>query len=68
MNQAFIQKIIPDALKDNLREYLYFRHFFTHAYALDLYAHRMKKLVDNVEPIYAHFKREIERFTKNRPE
>ena len=42
-----------------LGEYLAFRHFFVHAYALDLYADKMESLVGNTENIFEVFQKEI---------
>ena len=44
-----------------LKEYLAFRHFFTHAYALNLYPQRMEPLVEKCEAIYQLFKDEIDK-------
>ncbi len=46
-----------------LTRYLGFRHFFTHAYAVDLYADKLEELIDNIIPTYDHFKNEINYFT-----
>ena len=66
LEQAFENKIISDKTKTSLKEYLLFRHFFVHAYALDLYEGRMEKLVDNIEATYNQFKIEIDRFTTDK--
>jgi len=55
-------KILSDELKDSLGEYLAFRHFFSHAYAFDLYADKMEPLVQNSKRIYISFKTEISKF------
>ena len=43
-----------------LGEYLAFRHFFSHAYALDLYADKMEPLVENIQSTFVAFKAEID--------
>ena len=45
-----------------LGEYLAFRHFFVHAYALDLYADKMESLVENIKPVFGVFQKEIDNF------
>ena len=42
-----------------LGEYLAFRHFFSHAYALDLYAEKLEPLVENIKDIYKDFQKDI---------
>ena len=64
LNHAVYYKIISNDLKKMLTRYLGFRHFFTHAYAIDLYADKLEELVNNVVPTYVHFKKEINYFTK----
>lgn len=48
-----------------LKEYLAFRHFFSHAYALDLYPERMEPLVERCEEAYIFFKNEINKLINN---
>lgn len=62
LNLAESKKVISDNLKLKLVEYLAFRHFFTHAYALDLYPERMEPLVEKASEIYELFKKEIDVF------
>jgi len=64
LNRAVDHKIISHELKNMLTRYLGFRHFFTHAYAMDLYADKLEELVDNIITTYDHFKKEINHFTK----
>ena len=42
-----------------LGEYLAFRHFFNHSYALDLYAEKLEPLVENIRGIYKDFQKDI---------
>lgn len=63
LNLAVTKKIISQSIKEQLVEYLAFRHFFTHAYALELYPERMEHLVENALDVYDLFKKEIDVFT-----
>ncbi|MDA3806700.1 MAG: hypothetical protein PF440_02205 [Thiomicrorhabdus sp.] len=51
--------ILSAVLVEKLKQYLAFRHFFSHAYALDLYPERMASLVDNVDETFECFRNEI---------
>jgi len=46
-----------------LGEYLAFRHFFSHAYALDLYADKLEPLVENIGKVYSIFQKDITLFS-----
>ena len=63
LNRAVEHKVISNDLKNMLTRYLGFRHYFSHAYALDLYADKLEELVDKIIPTYDHFKNEINHFT-----
>ena len=64
LNLAVYHRIISNDLKNMLTRYLGFRHFFTHAYAIDLYADKLEELVENVISTYEHFKKEINHIAK----
>jgi uncharacterized protein YutE (UPF0331/DUF86 family) len=51
--------IISEGLKDLLGRYLAFRHFFVHAYALNLRPDRMVSLVQGLPGVYRQFRTEI---------
>jgi hypothetical protein len=52
--------ILSGETSQRLREYLAFRHFFTHAYAFDLDPQRLEPLVADLPTVDAAFRRDIE--------
>jgi uncharacterized protein YutE (UPF0331/DUF86 family) len=52
--------ILSLALTKRLKQYFAFRHFFSHAYALDLYPERMEPLVVGIVDVYESFRAEID--------
>jgi hypothetical protein len=62
LNLALEKHLISTATRNALGEYLAFRHFFIHAYALDLYPEKMEPLVAKCEAVYWIFKHEIQEF------
>ncbi len=62
LNLAVKKRIITELTKYQVGEYLAFRHFFSHAYALDLYAEKVEPLVENLKKVYMDFKNDISDF------
>ncbi len=59
--EAIRNRIISGKTGDSFKEYLAFRHFFSHAYAFDLEPERIEPLIAGVAVVYRDFKREINR-------
>ena len=53
------KNIISDLLLNNLKQYLAFRHYFSHAYALELFPERMEPLVKDAIVLFNEFKQQI---------
>jgi uncharacterized protein YutE (UPF0331/DUF86 family) len=52
--------VISERLLNDLKRYLAFRHYFSHAYALDLFPERMEPLVREAVSLFNEFKHRIE--------
>ena len=61
--EAVRKNIISESLADDLKRFLAFRHFFSHAYALDINPERMEPLTTNTSTLFKQFKSEIEKLT-----
>ena len=59
---VFKQEIISDECQNILGQYLAFRHFFSHTYALDLYPTKMEPLVKYSQQLYDLFKKDINKY------
>jgi len=61
LHTAMERRIISQTLVDELKQYLAFRHFFSHTYALELNPERMEPLVTGCVKTFEQFKSEIEK-------
>jgi uncharacterized protein YutE (UPF0331/DUF86 family) len=59
--EAVQKNIITESLADQLKGFLAFRHFFSHAYALDINPERMEPLTTSSSELFKQFKSEIEK-------
>lgn len=51
--------VLDESMIKDLSRYLAFRHFFSHAYALDLYPGKMEPLVANLQSLFMRFRTTI---------
>lgn len=62
LNSAVEHNIITNEIADKIGKYLFFRHFFTHAYGFLLDEEKLKPLMDHIPNVYSEFKREIDNY------
>jgi hypothetical protein len=60
LTTAAQESILSAQLVGALSSYLAFRHFFSHAYALDLFPDRLEPLVESAGAVFQNFKQEID--------
>ena len=60
VNLATSEKLIGESTAADLRPYLAFRHFFVHAYALDLQPERLEPLSNKAGETFSSFRKDIE--------
>jgi len=60
LNSAVEHNIITNEIADKIGKYLFFRHFFTHAYGFLLDEEKLKPLMDYIPNVYSEFKGEID--------
>lgn len=59
--KAVSDNIISDSTAKELKRYLAFRHFFSHAYSFDLDKERIIPLVEGIQKTMSSFRRDINR-------
>ena len=60
LNLAVEHNLITKEISDKIGKYLFFRHFFTHAYGFLIDEAKLMPLMDNIPNIYAEFKKTID--------
>ncbi len=60
LNLAVEQNIITNETAGKIGKYLFFRHFFTHAYGFLLDEEKLEPLMDDIPSVYSEFKGEID--------
>ncbi|MDR1963315.1 MAG: hypothetical protein LBQ50_06015 [Planctomycetaceae bacterium] len=59
------REIIRRGIKEQMEQYMYFRHFIRHSYSSELKWSEMEPLVKNLEEIWKIIKSDFELFIKN---
>ncbi len=53
------QKVFPNDVIDDLKQYMAFRHYFAHAYVLDVDPARLEPLVSKLPSVFENVKRAL---------
>ena len=59
VNLAVSNGLIASSTAEALKPYLAFRHFFVHAYAMDIQAERLEPLSEEVQDVFDMFKKDM---------
>jgi uncharacterized protein YutE (UPF0331/DUF86 family) len=59
LEEAVRNQVISPSIEVELRQYLAFRHFFVHAYALQLIPDRLQPLVQRIDVVFHSFATEV---------
>ena len=62
LNLAAENHFISKETVDKIGKYLFFRHFFTHAYGFLIDEEKLKPLMDDISEVYSEFKREVNEY------
>ena len=62
LNLAIEHNIITKETVDRMGRYLFFRHFFTHAYGFFIDDAKLKPLMNDISDTYSGFKKEIDAY------
>ena len=60
VNLAWVEGVASETTANQLRQYLAFRHFFSHGYGVELDVEQMQPLVEELPDLYGRFRRHIE--------
>jgi len=64
LNLSVEHDFITRDTAEKIGKYLFFRHFFVHAYGFLLDEEKLKPLTDNISDVYSNFEKEIEKYLK----
>ena len=62
LNLATDNSFMSKETVDKIGKYLYFRHFFTHAYGFLIDKEKLTPLMDDISQVYTDFKREVDEY------
>ncbi len=62
LNLAADNNFISKETVDKIGKYLFFRHFFTHAYGFLIDEEKLKPLMNDISEVYLEFKREVDEY------